>query len=57
LDGEALRDLGQRIRAIADDCFDLRAVERLRILADEIERAVRMPPTREGTSSGRSGNS
>jgi hypothetical protein len=59
LDREELRGLGERIRAIADDCFDLRAVERLRKLADEIERATGVPPiilTRESDASGRSEN-
>jgi len=54
-----LRGLGRRIRAIADDCFDLRAVERLRKLADEIERATGVPPiilTRDGDVGGRSEN-
>jgi hypothetical protein len=59
LDVEDLRDLGRRIRAIADDCFDLRAVERLRNLADEIERATGVPPiilTKKSDVGGRSEN-
>jgi len=31
------RTLVAHIRLIASDCFDLRAVERLRLLADQIE--------------------
>jgi hypothetical protein len=57
LDGEELRSLGQRLREIADDCFDLRAVERLRHLADEIEGIASVPPiilTRDSDTSGRS---
>jgi hypothetical protein len=32
-----VRTLVVHIRSIASDCFDLRAVERLRVLADQIE--------------------
>jgi hypothetical protein len=54
LDGIDLPALAARIRAIADDCFDLRAVDRLRSLADEIDRATSVPPiilTRRGERS------
>jgi len=44
LDGDELRALARRIRAIADDCFDLRAAERLRRLADEIAQAIGVSP-------------
>ncbi len=57
LNGEELRAFGQKIRAIADDCFDMRAVERLRNLADEIDRATSVPPiilTKQGETNGTS---
>lgn len=44
MDGHLLRTLGERIQAIADDCFDLRTAERLRILAEEIARTTSLPP-------------
>ena len=36
-----LRSVLQHIRFIASECFDLKAVERLRVLADQIEQKMR----------------
>jgi hypothetical protein len=38
-----VRTLVAHIRSIASDCFDLRAVERLRSLADQIEQKEQAP--------------
>jgi hypothetical protein len=38
-----LRSVLQHIRFIASECFDLKAVERLRVLADQIEQKMRAP--------------
>jgi hypothetical protein len=43
-ENEYLRALGNRLRAIATDCFDLRAIERLREISDEIERRTTESP-------------
>jgi hypothetical protein len=40
---DEVRTLVARIRSIASDCFDLRAVERLRSLADQIEQKGQEP--------------
>jgi hypothetical protein len=45
IDPEFLSSLVSRIRAIASDCFDLRAVERLRAVAEEIDQKISAPPT------------
>ena len=38
LSGEALGQLISRMRAIASDCYDIGAAERLRLLVEELER-------------------
>jgi hypothetical protein len=51
-----VRTLVAYIRSIASDCFDLRAVERLRSLADQIEqkgRESKAVPTKNDNSEGR----
>jgi hypothetical protein len=35
-DPEFMRDVAKRCDAISRDCFDLRAAERMRLLADEL---------------------
>jgi hypothetical protein len=39
-----LRLLGTRLHLIGADCFDLKAKERLRLLAEEIDRRLAGPP-------------
>jgi hypothetical protein len=43
-DTETLRLFVNRVRAIASDCFDLRAVKRLRALADEMDKYTTVSP-------------
>jgi hypothetical protein len=43
-ESEYLRVLISQIRAVVADCFDLRASERLRLIADELERRTNAPP-------------
>jgi hypothetical protein len=38
-DVHALKSIAERLAKIANDCFDLRAVERLRSLVDELQAA------------------
>jgi hypothetical protein len=54
-----MRTVGERIQAIADDCFDLRTAERLRLLAEDIARTTSLPPiilARPGEARGSTGN-
>jgi hypothetical protein len=41
VDAEALRLVVSRMRAIALDCFDLTAAQRIRALAEELEKMAR----------------
>jgi hypothetical protein len=41
VDAEILRLLASRMRAIASDCFDLTASERLRVLSEELEKLTK----------------
>ena len=36
-DVHALQSVAERLARIANDCFDLKAVERLRVLVDELQ--------------------
>jgi hypothetical protein len=47
-----VRTLVAHIRLIASDCFDLRAIERLRALADQIEQKGQAFPTKNDNSEG-----
>jgi len=55
---EDLHAVVSHIRLIAADCFDLRAVERLRLLAEQIEKRMlghRVVLTRQDKDQGGSG--
>jgi hypothetical protein len=54
---EELRAVVADIRLIAADCFDLRAVERLRLLVEQIEKRLgpRAVLTNQDTSQGSGG--
>ncbi len=41
VDAEILRLFVSRMRAIASDCFDLAASERLRVLSEELEKMTK----------------
>jgi hypothetical protein len=41
VDAEILRSFASRMRAIASDCFDLAASQRLRILSEELEKMTK----------------
>jgi hypothetical protein len=43
-DGAALRSVAERLTLIAGDCFDLRAAERMRALARELQDTLAPPP-------------
>jgi len=45
-DGDGLRALASRVRVIATDCSDPRASERLRVLAEELEKRALRSGTR-----------
>ena len=40
----ALQSIVERLTSIASDCFDMRAVERLRALAEELASKPQAPP-------------
>jgi hypothetical protein len=41
VDAETLRLLASRMRAIASDCFDLGAAQRIRVLSEELEKMTK----------------
>jgi hypothetical protein len=45
VDAEILRLFVNRMRAIASDCFDLAASERLRALSEELEKTTKRAAT------------
>jgi hypothetical protein len=56
-DAAYLREIIFRLRGVASDCFDLQAVERLRLLSEEIERRLSLSTssTEQPSGKGRSG--
>jgi hypothetical protein len=49
IDAGTLRSFTRRMRAIAADCVDLGASERLRILSEELEKITKRPTVLSGS--------
>jgi hypothetical protein len=50
VDIETLRLVVSRMRAIASNCFDLAAAQRLNVLSEELEKMIKRPDVLSGSA-------